>query len=67
MSKIDKVLALRELIIYNQACLVAVSVRDTLLLLSVIFCATFLGGEYYYTQSRIWVREVNQLASSHQS
>lgn len=47
MSKLGKVLAMRKLINYNLACFVAGSVRDTLLLLSIIIFATVLGGRYY--------------------
>lgn len=50
ISKIDEVSAFRDLIIYNLAYFVAVSFKGTLLLLSVIFCTTVLGGEYYYSQ-----------------
>lgn len=50
MNKIDKGPAMRDLILYSLAYFVAGSVRGTLLLLAIIFCATILGGECYYSQ-----------------
>ena len=46
MSRINKVVAMRKLIIYNLAYFVAGSVRGALLLLSILFCVTLLEGEY---------------------
>lgn len=50
MSKIDKDSIMRELVMYNPAYFVAGSMRGTLLLLPIIFWATALGDEYYYSQ-----------------
>lgn len=62
MSNINKVLTMRELIIYNLAYFMAGSVRGALLLLCILFCVTVLEGEYYSQLSEeLTLKEINQL------
>lgn len=51
MSKIDKVTAMKELIVYNLAYFTAGSMRGTLFRSSVIFFVIILGGACYSSQT----------------